>query len=355
MAIFAAILMLFSLRPLCPAGKISKAASLCTIAIGSIFTIIILLQLHRGTFTIFLNPNFITVIAFLAVMLACHIKYRQTSSLETEASSIVSQIIYAVLGILLMLTVISEWYWHCQYNIGNMNPTPAVLKGQIIIVTLVMLLFSCRPICPKGIVPRIMAVALSIVGSLYTLVAIYYLYDDSFTIFANHEFGIVILFVAGLFLSGRLLAKSKSQQPYNMNLPPIIYLMGVFVLWILLTEEVYLYWYCLNKYATQQPNWKFLAHMYISVTWAVYGAVLMVIGFWKNKPLVRYVSLGLFATLLAKVFIIDTSEVENVYRIAAFMATGLTLVGISYLYQFLKKKGFFDTLLTETASESSGE
>jgi uncharacterized membrane protein len=36
--------------------------------------------------------------------------------------------------------------------------------------------------------------------------------------------------------------------------------------------------------------------------------------------------------------------VKSVYRISAFLATGLTLVGVSYLYQFLKKKGFFEVI-----------
>ena len=32
------------------------------------------------------------------------------------------------------------------------------------------------------------------------------------------------------------------------------------------------------------------------------------------------------------------------YRIAGFLATGLALVGVSYLYQYLKKMGFFETV-----------
>ena len=73
----------------------------------------------------------------------------------------------------------------------------------------------------------------------------------------------------------------------------------------------------------------------------------MAIGFWRRVKLLRYIALGLFVLLLAKVFILDTSTVKNVYRIGAFFATGITLVGISYLYQFLKKKGFFEAMLTE--------
>jgi uncharacterized membrane protein len=57
--------------------------------------------------------------------------------------------------------------------------------------------------------------------------------------------------------------------------------------------------------------------------------------------------LGLFALLLLKVFVLDTSTVKSVYRIAAFLATGITLVAVSYLYQYLRKEGFFEAMLSE--------
>ena len=81
--------------------------------------------------------------------------------------------------------------------------------------------------------------------------------------------------------------------------------------------------------------------------WAIYAAALMAMGFWRKIRLLRYISLGIFALLLAKVFILDTSTVKSVYRITAFLATGVTLVAVSYLYQFLKKKGFFEVMLAE--------
>ena len=87
--------------------------------------------------------------------------------------------------------------------------------------------------------------------------------------------------------------------------------------------------------------------MYVSIMWAIYGAMLMAVGFWRKLAVLRYISLGLFGLLLAKVFILDMSTVKNVFRIAAFLATGVTLVGVSYLYQYLKNKGFFEVVLTE--------
>ena len=106
-----------------------------------------------------------------------------------------------------------------------------------------------------------------------------------------------------------------------------------------------MYWYCRNIDTGQIDNWRFIANMCMSVAWAIYGLILLVCGFWRKLKMLRYLGLGIFGALLLKVFIIDMSAVSTIYRIMAFLATGVTLVGVSYLYQFLRKKGFFDTAL----------
>jgi len=172
-------------------------------------------------------------------------------------------------------------------------------------------------------------------------------YSSSFVIFANLDFGIVLVFVAALFAAGWLLNKEREEDQYSRMFATSFALAGIFVLWVLLTEEIYLYWYCRNRFAERIANWKFLSHMYISVMWAIYGAALMTVGFWRKNKILRYIALGLFAVLLVKVFIWDTKTVKSVYRIAAFLATGVTLVGVSYLYQYVRKKGYFEAMLGE--------
>ena len=170
-------------------------------------------------------------------------------------------------------------------------------------------------------------------------------------IFANFPFLIVLAFVVSLSLAAWLLSKQYQQDKYAKRLSITFGLAAVFILWILLTEQVYLYWKCQTLYAQAVQNWRFLAHMYISITWAIYGAILMIVGFWKNVRMLRYIAIGLFALLLLKVFILDTRTIENVYRIAAFLATGIILVGVSYLYQFLKKRGFFESLMIDKRND----
>lgn len=309
------------------------------------------LPMHRAAFDLVFNPAFGTWCFVAGALLVCHIIYRRTSKLSDNQRGQIAQFLYAATILLLMAAAAMEWWWHCDYNvtektIGNRN----FIRGMVIIFTVFPLLFLIRPVCPRGTAGKIVAMILAGAGAVLTMVAFSEVHISSFRIFANVDLGIALIFVAGLFVAAWLL-KRTPQKKYNVLFSVIFTLAVIFVLWILLTEEIYLYWYCRNRFAAKIANWRFLSHMYISVMWAVYGAALMVIGFWRKVPLLRYVALGLFVLLLAKVFILDTSAVKSVYRIAAFLATGLTLVGVSYLYQFLRKKGFFDAILAEKGLE----
>jgi uncharacterized membrane protein len=250
--------------------------------------------------------------------------------------------------LLLMAAVAMEWWGHCDYNIAeNAAGNRYFLKGMVIILTAFPLLLLVRPVCPRGIVCRDLAAALSGAGAIFTMAMFGRFYSSSFVIFTNLDFGIVLLFVAAFFAAGWLLSREPEENRDNRTFAIAFALAGIFVLWVLLTEEIYLYWYCKNRFAERIPNWKFSSHMYISIMWAVYGAALMAVGFWQKIKILRYIALGLFAVLLVKVFVLDTKTVKSVYRIAAFLATGVTLVGVSYLYQFLRNKGFFEAMLSE--------
>jgi uncharacterized membrane protein len=268
--------------------------------------------------------------------------------LPRDQRGLIGDILYAATALLLMAAATMEWYWHCDYNVTESAAGNRLfLKGTVILFTVFPLILLVRPACPKGLVCKVLAMIGAGIGSIFTIVAFSEFYGDSFTIFVNVEFGVALVFVAGLFAAGRLLSRQPEQDIYTRTFGMTCALAGIFVLWVLLTEEIYLYWYCRNRFAEAVGNWRFLSHMYISVMWAVYGAALMGLGFWRKNRILRFISLGLFALLLVKVFILDTSTVKSVYRIAAFLATGLTLVSVSYLYQFLKKKGFFDAMLPE--------
>ncbi len=304
------------------------------------------LPMHTGAFNLILNPAFGTWCFVAAAVLLCHVIYRSKSELKEAVRSSLSQLLYAVAVLLLMAAISMEWYSHCKYNLIG-SPGNYFLKGIVLIFAVFPLLFIIRPVCPRGLLCKIIASILAVAGSIFTMVAFTEFYKISFVFFANLDFGIVLIFVVSLFAGAWLLKYAAKEEQYCVIFSALFWLTAVFVLWVLLTEQIYLYWYCRNRFAGGIENWRFLSHMYISVMWAVYGAVLMAVGFWRKVKMLRYIAMGLFVLLLVKVFVLDTRTVKSVYRIAAFLATGVTLVAVSYLYQFVRRRGFFEVMLSE--------
>ena len=338
--IMAGVLLLLLARPLCPAGKLCRNFARAMACIGSAVTIAALFSLQVSQFNFIANAGLASVMSFVAVLVVYHILERIKAKEITSPAWLEAQLVYGLIGVLLFAVFSAQWYWNCRYNLEGDTAT-LILKGQVIIFALAVLFFVIRPIRPRGDVSCIMAIVFAGIGSLFAVAAFTEFYYQSFRLFFNSEMLIVLLFVLALVVAAKLISLSPDEKQKSLVFSAVFGLLAIVVLWILLTEEVFLYWYWKSKVPGGPMNWTFLAHMYTSIMWALYGAVLMVAGVWKRVKLLRYFALGLFAILLAKVFIIDTSEVESVYRIAAFLATGVTLVGVSYLYQYLKKQSFF--------------
>jgi uncharacterized membrane protein len=310
----------------------------------SLIQLILQLPMHKAAFQAIFNPPFGSWCFLAAAILVCHIIYRKSSQLEKYSD--VPQFFYGAACLLFFTTIMMEWYWHCMFNF---TPTPILqeslfTKGVILILSAFIVLLTLRPVCPKGAPLRGIAAAFAIGAAIFTMIAFNGIYNKRFLIFANVEFASAMVLVAVLFASAILIEQRTEEDENAITFATIFALAGIFTLWVLISEEIYFYWYCLDRYGTATPNWEFLANMYTSIAWAVYGIALMIVGFWSHIKTLRFAALGLFAILLVKVFIMDMSTVKSVYRIAAFLATGITLVAVSYLYQYLKNHGFFDTL-----------
>ncbi len=71
----------------------------------------------------------------------------------------------------------------------------------------------------------------------------------------------------------------------------------------------------------------------LSGLWALYAAVLIVLGIVKRWRWVRLSGLGLLAVPIVKLFVYDTFSLEQEYRVAAFIGLGALLVAGGFLYQ----------------------
>jgi uncharacterized membrane protein len=70
----------------------------------------------------------------------------------------------------------------------------------------------------------------------------------------------------------------------------------------------------------------------MSVAWALYATVLLVIGFWRQRKTLRFISLGVLGLTVAKVFLYDLSTLAGIYRVLALLALGVVSIVVSLLY-----------------------
>jgi uncharacterized membrane protein len=71
----------------------------------------------------------------------------------------------------------------------------------------------------------------------------------------------------------------------------------------------------------------------LSLTWTLYATALMAVGVRQASSVLRWQGLALFGLVVGKVFLYDLASLERVYRIVSFMALGVLLLVVSFLYQ----------------------
>jgi uncharacterized membrane protein len=312
---------------------------------GAIGWLTYLWPMHREPFRIVFNPAFGTWCLVAAAIMAAHLLYRfnRRTTIARGPDAAVSDVLYAVGLLLFMAAISAELWFHANLNHGLMVRHDSFVRQMIVVFPAFVLLLLVRPICPPGRLCRIVASVLAATGAAFLLGSYIQLHFEPFPILANVNFAVAMVQVAVLFAGGYLLKRFESTEGSGTPVPAAFGLAGIVVLWVLLTQEIWLFFH----WSPGEANQRWLAQMWISVMWAGYGTTLMIVGFWRNIRLLRYMALVLFCLLLGKVFLWDTRTLQAAYRIAAFLATGLALVAISYLYQYLKKKGFFDKILID--------
>ena len=118
----------------------------------------------------------------------------------------------------------------------------------------------------------------------------------------------------------------------------ILWLAGNVLTLTLFTSEITAYWRVHDvQYVTAfaSPDSHFAREMMLSITWAVYATVLVVIGLKKQYAPIRYFAMTLFVITIVKVFAIDLAELDRIYRVLSVIGLGVMLLLTSYLYQKL--------------------
>lgn len=77
-----------------------------------------------------------------------------------------------------------------------------------------------------------------------------------------------------------------------------------------------------------------------SIVWLTIAVVLVLGGALrssKSNQTIYRVGIGLLGLVIAKLFLVDMSDLDGLLRVASFMGLGLSLLGLSYLHQRIQR------------------
>jgi uncharacterized membrane protein len=74
-------------------------------------------------------------------------------------------------------------------------------------------------------------------------------------------------------------------------------------------------------------------HLALSILWTFYAIGLLLSGIVRKSAILRWEALVLLGVVVGKVFLMDLSSLDKIYRIASFVVLGVVLLRVSFYYQ----------------------
>jgi uncharacterized membrane protein len=137
-----------------------------------------------------------------------------------------------------------------------------------------------------------------------------------------------------LFIGGWLESKIS-----GTNMRPWLYALGTVLAFVLVNIEIADY-FSEGRTLNFQFSGSFARDMTYSIAWAVFAFILLIVGINRKLKAPRYAAIGLIGITLAKLFLHDLVNLDQLYRVGAFLVVASVLIIASYLYQ---RFGSFET------------
>jgi len=156
---------------------------------------------------------------------------------------------------------------------------------------------------------------------------------DSFLPVFNGRFVLfAFAILCGFGIAGILYSAARREQKINEDLNILTVFIGIVtqvITLFLITSEIHYF------YKTQELLVAGQESMMVSIVWALYAALLTVLGFVLRVRILRYLGLSLFVLTAAKLFV-DLWALGPLYRIVTSIVFGVIALICSFLYARFK-------------------
>ncbi len=153
----------------------------------------------------------------------------------------------------------------------------------------------------------------------------------------NQTFMAFVLLVCAYLFAARLYERAATIDAHERAIVPTLVVIANVLAIVSLSAEASGYFAskmtAVNLEAGRLMDLRLAQQLSLSVIWATYGGVMFIYGRARDRRMLRLLALGLLVLTTLKVFFLDLSSLERVYRIISFIVLGAILLAVSYLYQ----------------------
>jgi uncharacterized membrane protein len=174
------------------------------------------------------------------------------------------------------------------------------------------------------------------VGVLRLLLLQFAAAAPSYVVVANARVMASIVMIAIVYGLASLYRQIVDPDDRQSTVATVLWLAANVLTLTLLTSEITAYWHVhdLRHVSTvTAADSHFAREMMLSITWAAYATLLIVVGLRRRYAPIRYFAMIVFVITIVKVFAVDLAELDRLYRVMSIIGLGVMLLLTSYLYQ----------------------
>jgi len=283
------------------------------------------LPLHRAAFVPVLNMPFASwLLVGTAACMAAWLTWKRSEPADPYRQQLFGALFLIGFAITWLLPAF-EISWHFRWNFEGQYRTAKQLTGIVVVWSLLSAALVTAMMRRRE-EPRSGWHVL--VGAAYILTTLSFLsslteYKSEWrALFANTAFLPRVVFIAAVFWAA---ACYQRRRLFSGN--QVLETLGHLAVAALVAVEI-VRWANDSDAISDR-----LAVSLISVAWGAHAFVLLWLGLASRRRFRRVLGFALFAVVVLKVLLVDTSELEKVYRILSFGGTGLLLLAAGYFFQ----------------------
>jgi uncharacterized membrane protein len=335
--------------------KLLRAGALVLLALATIKVLFEDLSYYNAqSHMLIFNQTFAAFALLISAFVVIAWLYARSEELEKSERDLVMPLIIGAANLLALIALSAE-------AVGYFDRAQAIarigegVRGEVAslenskqfalsaIWTVYAAIALCLGIARNSRLLRWGAISLLTLATLKVLVVDLKYYAAGHTVIFNQTFAAFALLILAISVGVRFYSRAEAiDEQERTSIIPLMVAVANLLAIIAFSAEAYGYYvqkleapgasvaYLRNQRLAQQLS--------LSVIWTVYGGAMLAAGIVRRNRMLRMMALGLLGLTIVKVFLIDLSSLERVYRIVSFIVLGAILLAVSFLYQRYRQR-----------------